>query len=87
MGDVGSRYDMLTQLERIDDRGVVDDIRSPRGFVANGATSVSLYDRPSTALSAWRSPGFYIGVILMALILAATQVVRLAMALRGRLSA
>ena len=38
-------------------------------------------------MSAWRSPSFYIGLVLMVLILAATQLVRLAMAVRGRLSA
>lgn len=78
---------MLTQLERIDDRGIVEEILSPRSFVANGTTSVAVQDGSSPARSPWRSPSFYIGVVLMALILAATQLVRLAMTERGRLSA
>ena len=78
---------MLTQLERIDDRGTVEVILSPRSFVANGAGSVSLSERSPAAVSAWRSLSFYIGLMLMVLILAATQLVRLAMAMRGRLSA
>jgi len=78
---------MLTQLERIDDRGTVEEILSPRSFVAKGAASVSLSERSSAAVSVWRSPSFYIGLMLMVLILAATQLVRVAMAIRGRLSA
>lgn len=82
---------MLTQLERIDDRGIFEEILSPRSFVANGTTSVTVQDGSSPAPSPWRSPSFYIGVVLMALILAATQFIRLAMtlrgAIRGRLSA
>ena len=78
---------MLTQLERIDDRGIVEEILSPRSFVANGTTSVAVQDGSSPARSAWRSPSFCVGVVLMALILAATQLVRMVMAIRGRLSA
>lgn len=74
---------MLTQLERIDDRGTVEEILTPRSFVANGAAPAPLRDGSVAAVSAWRSPGFYIGMVLMALILAATLLVRLAMALRG----
>ena len=74
---------MLTQLERIDDRGIVEEILSPHSLVANRAASTPLREGSVAAVSAWRSPSFYIGVVLMALILAATLLVRLAMALRG----
>lgn len=74
---------MLTELERIDDRRAIEDMLSPRSFVANGATPLWSPATPATGRSAWQSPGFYVGAVLMVLILAATWLVRLAIALRG----